>query len=127
MLVLLDHLGEPAIAAPLMVRFELRLLRELGFGLDLASCAVTGATQELVHVSPKSGRAVSRAAGEPYADRLLPLPAFVRDGFLGAEVTGAEIAQGFRLTGHFLMRDVYEPRGLALPDERAVFVEAASR
>ena len=60
-----------------MVRFELMILAELGFGLDLTACAATGTTEDLVHVSPKSGRAVSRAAGEPYRDRLLPLPGFL--------------------------------------------------
>ncbi len=76
---ILDHLGDAAVAAPMVVRFELQLLAELGFGLDLTQCAATGATAELVHVSPKSGRAVSRVAGEPWADRLLPLPAFLRE------------------------------------------------
>ena len=60
-----------------MARFELLLLDELGFGLDLESCAATGSRDELVYVSPKSGRAVSREAGEPYRERLLPLPAFL--------------------------------------------------
>lgn len=125
LLVVLEHLDTPRIAAPLIVRLELALLAELGFGLDLAVCAVTGATQELVHVSPKSGRAVSAKAGEPYADRLLPLPAFVRDGFLGDSISHEQTRQGFGLTGHFLRRDVYDPRGLAMPDERAAFIAAA--
>jgi DNA repair protein RecO (recombination protein O) len=125
MLVVLDHLDTPRIAAPLMVRFELALLAELGFGLDLSVCAVTGATQELVHVSPKSGRAVSAKAGEPYADRLLPLPAFVRDGFLGDSISLEQMREGFGLTGHFLRRDVYDPRGLTMPDERTAFITAA--
>src|ERR1700758_287910 len=67
---ILDHLDEPRIAAPAVARFELAFLAELGFGLDLASCAATGATAELVYVSPRSGRAVSRAAGEAYHDKL---------------------------------------------------------
>jgi DNA repair protein RecO (recombination protein O) len=125
LLVVLEHLDVPDIAAPLIVRFELALLAELGFGLDLSVCAVTGATQELTHVSPKSGRAVSRAAGLPYADRLLGLPAFVRDGFLGISVSAPELEAGFALTGHFLMRDIYGPRGLNAPDERASFIAAA--
>ena len=65
---------------PRMARFELQLLSELGFGLDLESCAATGSTAELVYVSPKSGRAVSRAAGEPWRDKLLRLPAFLGEG-----------------------------------------------
>ncbi|MGA7974000.1 MAG: DNA repair protein RecO, partial [Pseudolabrys sp.] len=72
--VLLDHLDEPAWVAPEVVRFELRLLAELGFGLDLTECAATGITEDLSFVSPKSGRAVSREAGRPYADRMLRLP-----------------------------------------------------
>lgn len=124
MLVVLEHLDEPNIAAPLLVRFELALLAELGFGLDLSACAVSGGTQELVFVSPKSGRAVSRQAGSAYADRLLALPAFVRDGFLGDSISAGEIVAGFALTGHFLLRDVYEPRGMNAPDERASFVSS---
>ena len=81
--------------------WELELLKALGYGLDLESCAATGATQELIWVSPKSGRAVSRSAGEPYADRLLPLPqAFRLHEPLGAE----DFAASLRLTGHFLTR-----------------------
>src|SRR5476649_436846 len=76
---ILDRLENPVLAAPLVVRFELQLLTELGFGLDLSEFASTGATDELVYVSPKSGRAVSRLAGTPYADRMLHLPAFLRD------------------------------------------------
>ena len=68
-----------ALAAPLVARFELRLLSELGFGLDLSQCASTGVSDDLIYVSPKSGRAVSRAAGEPYADKMLRLPAFLRE------------------------------------------------
>src|SRR6266481_5399940 len=71
------HLRDPSLAAALVARFELQLLAELGFGLDLDSCAATGATAELVYVSPKSGRAVSREAGEPWRDKLLALPAFL--------------------------------------------------
>jgi DNA repair protein RecO (recombination protein O) len=125
LLVVLEHLDAPLIAAPLIVRFELALLAELGFGLDLSACAVTGATQELIYVSPKSGRAVSRAAGAPYADRLLVLPPFVRDGFLGDSISHGEIVAAFALTGHFLLRDVYGPRAIDMPDERERFISAA--
>jgi DNA repair protein RecO (recombination protein O) len=125
LLVVLDHLDEPPIAAALMVRFELALLTELGFGLDLSACAVTGGTQELIFVSPKSGRAVSAKAGEPYADRLLKLPAFVRDGFMGDAVGPVQARQGFDLTGHFLKRDVYEARGVKEPAERGAFIASA--
>jgi DNA repair protein RecO (recombination protein O) len=122
---ILDNLDDANIAAPKVARFELRLLSELGFGLDLAQCAATGATAELIHVSPKSGRAVSRSAGEPYADRLLRLPAFLREA--DAVPRGSDVADGFALTGFFLSRHVLEPRGLALSDERAYFIAALGR
>lgn len=80
--------------------WELRLLAELGFGLDLGACAVTGATQDLAWVSPRSGRAVSRAAGAPWADRLLALPAFLRLG--GGAADAAALREALALTGHFL-------------------------
>src|SRR5690349_16118288 len=90
-----------------MVRYELLLLGELGFGLDLERCAVTGTSDSLVAVSPKSGRAVSAAEAEPYAGKLLPLPSFVRDG---GRASWAEIDQGLALTGHFLLRDLVTER-----------------
>jgi DNA repair protein RecO (recombination protein O) len=122
--VVLEHLDRPDIAGPLIVRFELAMLRELGFGLDLSACAATGATQELTFVSPKSGRAVSAAAGAAYADRLIPLPAFARDGYLGEHVSPADLAAGFRLTGFFLESRVWEPRGVTAPDQRAALLVA---
>jgi DNA repair protein RecO (recombination protein O) len=122
---ILDRLEDPVLAAPLVVRFELQLLTELGFGLDLSQCASTGATDELVYVSPKSGRAVSRSAGEPWANKMLHLPAFLRD--LEAIPAGRDLADGFALTGYFLERHVLLPRGLTLTDERAHFIAALSR
>ncbi len=122
---LLDRLDDPAWAALEVVRFELRLLAELGFGLDLTECAATGATQDLTFVSPRSGRAVSREAGFPYADRMLRLPAFLQDEAVAASV--ADLADGFALTGYFLERHVLAPRGLALADERAHFIAALDR
>jgi|SRR6185312_10367681 DNA repair protein RecO (recombination protein O) len=122
---LLGRLDDARSAAPLVVRFELQLLAELGFGLDLDECVATGTTQDLVYVSPKSGRAVSRDAGAPYAERMLSLPAFLRD--LEAEPTGREVADGFALTGFFLERYVLEPRGLLLGDERTHFIAALAR
>ena len=122
---ILDRLEDPMLAAPLVVRFELQLLTELGFGLDLDQCAATGATGDLIYVSPKSGRAVSREAGAPYADRMLNLPAFLRD--LDTEPVGTDLADGFALTGFFLERHVLEPRGQTLPDERAHFIAALAR
>lgn len=125
--VLMEHMDDPAIAPALIVRFELAVLAELGFGLDLASCAATGGTQELVYVSPKSGRAVSRAAGEPYRDRLLPLPSFLREGGLVDTIGTHDVLAGFRLTGLFFARHVYEPRGLAEPDARRRLVDFLAR
>ncbi len=91
-----------------VVRYEHLLLAELGFGLDLTSCAATGATTDLAYVSPKSSQAVSRGAGLPYAARLLPLPGFlIGTGGVDAET----IRDGLRLTGHFLERDVLTGRG----------------
>ncbi len=121
----LDRLEDPVLAAPLVVRFELQLLTELGFGLDLKQCAATGTNADLIYVSPKSGRAVSRDAGAPYAERMLRLPAFLRD--LDLQPAGRDLADGFALTGLFLERHVLEPRGLQLSDERAHFIAALLR
>lgn len=124
--LLLAHLDEPASAAELIVRFELLVLDELGFGLDLSQCAATGARDELAWVSPRTGRAVSRAAGEPWADRMLALPAFLRRGS-GLRADLAAMEEAFRLTGFFLDRNVYEPRGLDAPEARAGFLAALRR
>ena len=118
--VLLEHLTTP-LAPALFVHFELALLAELGFGLDLEQCAATGARDDLTYVSPKSGRAVSREAGAPWAARLLPLPAFLREP-PGAPVESENLREGFRLTEFFLVRDVFAPRGLTAPDSRAAFI-----
>lgn len=103
--------------AAALVRYELLLLAELGFGLDLTACVAGGPADDLAFVSPRSAAAVSRAAGAPYADRLLPLPAFLRDG---APPAPGELGQGLRLTGHFLARDI-------LVDRRAVLLAARER
>jgi DNA repair protein RecO (recombination protein O) len=119
--VILDGLDDRTAAATGMVRFELQMLAELGFGLDLANCASTGSASELTFVSPKSGRAVSREAGLPWQDRLLRLPRFLsEEGAASLE----ELADGFALTGFFLGRHVLEPRGLAFADAREGFVAA---
>jgi DNA repair protein RecO (recombination protein O) len=126
----LDGLVDAQRAGPSVVRFELMMLAELGFGLDLASCAATGTGSDLVYVSPKSGRAVSRQAGEPWKDRLLPLPAFLFDNDVGGDIRAIapqDVADGFALTGFFLVRYVLEPRGAALADARASFITALSR
>ena len=119
-LVLVDHLDDPDLAGPLFVRFEVALLAELGFGLDLSECAATGARTDLVYVSPRTGRAVCAEAGEPWRDRLLPLPAFLRaEGERG--VAPGDVSAGFRLTEHFLRAHLHRD---ALPPERARFVAA---
>jgi DNA repair protein RecO (recombination protein O) len=109
--------------------WELALLAELGFGLDLARCAATGATDDLIYVSPKSGRAVSRSGGAAWAVRLLPLPAFLRDGWRdGDAVPAADLAAALRLTGYFLESRLAPtlPRE-ALPPARGRAVEALLR
>ena len=119
--VIIENLQDRMVGAELMIRFELLLLDELGFGLDLASCASTGQGEDLIYVSPKSGRAVSRIAGRPYHDRLLDLPRFLHRRENGKPPTVAELLSGFRLTGYFLDRHVLTPRGLDMPDVRESF------
>jgi DNA repair protein RecO (recombination protein O) len=109
---------------PALVRYELLLLAELGFGLDLDSCAVSGRHDDLVAVSPKSGQAVSSAEAKPYADLLLPLPPFVRES---GPASWAEIGDGLELTGHFLLRDVIGDRARPIGDARARLVERLRR
>lgn len=122
--VILETMDDPADAGELFVRFELAILNDLGYGLDLAECAATGLREDLVYVSPKSGRAVCRTAGAPYADRLLTLPAFLQEGArVGADTAG--MAAAFRLTGYFLHRHIYEPRGITQNAARDGFVQAA--
>ncbi|MGL4495108.1 MAG: DNA repair protein RecO [Beijerinckiaceae bacterium] len=124
--VIVEHLADAHVAAILLARLELAVLAELGFGLDLSCCAATGARDDLVYVSPKSGRAVSREAGRPYADRLLPLPLFMRTGVSATPVVN-EILDAYRLTGYFLNRDVFEPRGLPMPEPRIRLLDGLSR
>lgn len=122
--VILENLNEPADAGELFVRFELAVLNDLGFGLDLVRCAATGRRDDLIYVSPKTGRAVCREAGAPYAAKMLALPAFLAAD--GAEAADCDaLADAFRLTGFFLHRHVYEPRGMEMPGTRDGFVQAA--
>jgi DNA repair protein RecO (recombination protein O) len=107
-----------------MVRYELLLLAELGFGLDLERCAVTGANDQLVAVSPRSGKAVSAAEAEPYAGKLLPLPAFLREG---GRASWEDIVRGLSLTGHFLLRDLVTERLRPVSEARARLVERLMR
>jgi DNA repair protein RecO (recombination protein O) len=125
----LDDFDDIGAAAAHLIKFELAMLAELGFGLDLEICAATGETTELVYVSPKSGGAVSRAAGDPWRDRLLRLPAFLRqDSESGANGwSDQDLEDGFRLTGLFLMRHVLEPRGQGHSDARDGFINAVTK
>ncbi len=106
------------------VLWECELLAALGYGLDLSCCAVTGVTDDLVYVSPRTGRAVSREAGQEYRDKLLPLPGFLlRDG---AAEPGAVVA-GLILTGYFLDRHLMQPQGRTLPEARTRLAERMRR
>jgi DNA repair protein RecO (recombination protein O) len=125
LVMILERLEEVGAVAVNVARFELLMLAELGFGLDLSSCAATGVTDELIYVSPKSGRAVSREGGEPWRDKLLRLPEFLSDA--DAVPSPDDLADGFALTGHFLQRLVFDARGVAMPDARAQFLAAISR
>lgn len=110
--------------AAAMVRYELLLLSELGFGLDLSACVASGTNGDLAFVSPKSGAAVSRSAGEPYRGRLLALPPFLIAGGAGE---WDEIIQGFRLTGHFLERDLLHGRAADILPARERLVDRLKR
>jgi DNA repair protein RecO (recombination protein O) len=107
-----------------LARFELALLDDLGFGLDLTACAVTGTTGDLTHVSPKSGRAVSRAAAQPYLDRLLSLPSFLTGR---GNASPHDIADALKLTSHFLETHIWGPRDVPRPAMRDGLVELLSR
>jgi DNA repair protein RecO (recombination protein O) len=117
-----NHLDDPALGALYVVRFEMRILTELGFGLDLNECALTGQTEGLAYVSPKTGRAVCAEAAAPWIARLLPLPPFL----LINEITGKfgspqEVELGAQLTGFFLNRHIYKPRNMPEPGARASY------
>jgi DNA repair protein RecO (recombination protein O) len=106
------------------VAWECALLAALGFGLDLSACAATGVNDDLAYVSPRSGRAVSRSAGAPYHDKLLPLPVFL---WSAAPADEADIIAGLALTGHFLSHHLLEPQGRFLPEARIRLVERMRR
>lgn len=118
---LCEALVHPEVWPAVFVRFELGLLDDLGFGLDLTRCAATGSREDLIWVSPRTGRAVSEQAGRPYAERLLTLPPFL----LGAQarLKPGDVGSGFRLTGHFLEMFVFHPLNKPLPTARDRLVE----
>ena len=118
---LAQALAIPEIWPAVFVRFEAGLLQELGFGLDLSKCAATGSVDDLAWVSPRTGRAVSREAGEPYKDRLLPLPPFLLSSQTG--LAQGDVAQGLDITGHFLEAFIFNPLNRPLPPARVWLVE----
>ena len=113
---LIPAFSHPQVWPAVYVRFEAGLLQDLGFGLDLTRCAATGSVDDLVYVSPRTGRAVSRQAGEPYRDKLLKLPPFL----LGAQagLSEGDVDLGLILTGHFLEQFVFAPLNRPLPPAR---------
>lgn len=124
--VVLQHIDDPASAGELVCRFELLVLEELGFGLDLTQCAATGSRENLTYVSPKSGRAVSTEAGRTWHDKMFVLPAFLQTASReNADMPAIDAA--FRMTGHFLARHVWEARGMQPPEARAGFIGALRR
>jgi len=118
---LIGVLDQASIWPAIYVRYEAGLLDAIGFGLDLSACAVTGERDALVYVSPKSGRAVSHAAGAEYHDKLLRLPGFLLSSQGGLEA--GDVAAGLKLTGFFLERHVFHPNDKPLPDIRLRLAE----
>lgn len=116
-LFVLAYLDDASVWPALLARWELALLDELGFGLDLTQCAATGINDDLIYVSPNTGRAVSASAGEPYRDRLLALPPFLLPGRKAALAPG-DVERAFALTGHFLENRVFRPRDEEMPEPR---------
>jgi DNA repair protein RecO (recombination protein O) len=125
MLKLLAGLADPPRAVAALVRLEAGLLTDLGYGLDLASCAVSGVSEGLAYVSPRTGRAVSAAAAGVWAEKLLALPAFLRDPEAAADE--ASLAEGLRLTGHFLARDAFGVHNRPLPAARLALYDRVAR
>ena len=125
--ILLDAMAAEDFShwGPLYVRWESGLLDALGFGLDLSTCAATGQSDDLIYVSPRSGRAVSRDAGAAYAERMLALPAFL----LGSQNVPDLVATraGLKLTGYFLLERVLAPQGRQMPQARLRLDALATR
>ena len=113
--------ADPDIWPAVFVRFEAGLLAELGFGMDLSKCAATGAVDDLIYVSPRTGRAVSREAGEPYKDRLLALPGFLLSA--QSRLQPGDIGAGLGLTGHFLEAFIFGPLNRPIPPARVWLLE----
>jgi DNA repair protein RecO (recombination protein O) len=125
LLHLIEALGADDRWAIAYVEWEIALLEELGFGLDLSSCAATGETENLIYVSPRSGQAVSAEAGAPYRDRMLPLPGFLRGATARPEPQ--DLLDGLRLAGFFLEQRVFAPHQHKLPAARSRYVDALAK
>ncbi|MFO1113138.1 MAG: DNA repair protein RecO [Rhodospirillales bacterium] len=125
LLALLHAVEEDAAWPSVYVRWELALLADLGFGLDLSACAVTGTREGLAFVSPRTGRAVCAAAAAPWQQRLLVLPAFLAGG--ASAVGHDEIIAGLALTGHFLRRCIFAEQDRDLPAARRRLPEVIGR
>jgi DNA repair protein RecO (recombination protein O) len=118
---LFGALAASEIWPAVFVRFEAGLLEELGFGLDVSRCAATGSMDDLIYVSPRTGRAVSRAAGAPYRDRMLALPPFLLSSQGG--LAAGDVGLGLTLTGHFLEQCVFGPLNRPLPPARVWLID----
>ncbi len=116
-----DAIDQDDVWPALLARWELGLLDELGFGLDLSKCAATGTRENLAYVSPRSGKAVSADAGHPFRDRLFPLPPFLKEG---GGATRRDVIDGLKLAAYFLDRHVFEPRGTRLPEQQDWIIRA---
>lgn len=122
--LVLETIDDDHVWPAMMVRWEMGLLKELGFGLDLSKCAATGANEQLVYVSPRTGKAVSAEAGLPYHEKLFGLPGFLRgESFAPNE----DVMAGLKLTGFFLERHVYGPRNVPLPQARLMLEQALAK
>ena len=121
LIVLIEAMPQNEIWPALYARFELGLLSALGYGLDLTRCAVTGETENLRWVSPRTGRAATAEAGAPHADVLLKLPAFLTDP--EAELESGDVADAFALSGYFLERRLFDVKGEGMPEARRRLIE----
>ncbi len=120
--LLMEALAAPEVWPALYTRFELGLLAELGYGLDVSACALTGARHDLAFVSPRTGRAASREAGAPFAEKLLRLPPFLTDS--AAPIASGDVADAFALAGHFLELRLFDRAGQGMPEARRRLIEA---
>lgn len=125
--VVLDAMSDNDIWPALYVKWELGLLRDLGFGLDFSHCAATGVTEDLTYLSPKSGKAVSEAAATPYKEKLFPIPGFLRADNGGSGAPFADVLAGLKMTEYFVDRRILRIHGLELPEARYRLVKSLER